>query len=319
MRIGHFEDIALAESERTGDLGGTGQELTQHTSELKPSQAKEVAQVEEVAQASPESLGKAEKDKITFETGWSEEIVDSISSMEEYAIYKNAGLEEGEISGHPALVRLDAGKAEDKVELHHIGRNMDGPLAELTPKEINAKQALDIKNALKRVTELTTLEKGNLCEMMMDLHYISQGYTPVHSPRVTSIDGKGHHGIDGVYEKDGHYIIVDAKYGTAQLGETLDGKQMSAEWIDKRLDDAVGKEKADQIRDAYEDNPDSVQMEVYHYDPSPDANGNTYSDVYPVDENGEVAGSSVTVEAHDSNGERMELPDSSSSASGLWR
>ena len=49
MRIGHFEDIALAESERTGDLGGTGQELTQHTSELKPSQAKEVAQVEEVA------------------------------------------------------------------------------------------------------------------------------------------------------------------------------------------------------------------------------------------------------------------------------
>lgn len=303
-------------------MRGMGIEFS--ASEMKAAEVQETTLPEHIERPKNLEFGSNgltpnQKYLVTFKTGWPREIVNSIGSMEEYEIYKDAGLRVGEIDGHPALLRPDAGKAEDKVELHHIGRNMDGPLAELTPKEINAKQALDIKNALKRVTELTTLEKGNLCEMMMDLYYISQGYTPVHSPRVTSIDGKGHHGIDGVYEKDGHYIIVDAKYGTAQLGETLDGKQMSAEWIDKRLDDAVGKEKADQIRDAYEDNPDSVQMEVYHYDPSPDANGNTYSDVYPVNENGEVAGSSVTVEAHDSNGERMELPDSSSSASGLWR
>ncbi len=43
-----------------------------------------------------------------------------------------------------------------------------------------------------------------------------------------------------------------------QLSETNDGKQMSDNWIDKRLDDAVGKEKVDEIRDAAEDDPDSV-------------------------------------------------------------
>lgn len=40
---------------------------------------------------------------------------------------------------------------------------------------------------------------------------------------------------------------------------------MSSEWIDKRLDNAVGKEKADDIRDAYEDDPDSISKEVYHF------------------------------------------------------
>lgn len=284
------------------------------TPEVKPAEVKESASPERMEGG----LKPWEKLTVTFETGWPREIVNSIGSPEEYEIYKNAGLRVGEIDGQPALVRPDIGNAEDKVELHHLGRNVDGPLAELTPKEIDAKQALEIKEVQKQNKELTTLEKGNFCEMMMDLYYTGQGYTPLHSPRVASIDDRGHQGIDGVYEKDGKYIIVDAKYGTAQLGEALDGKQMSAEWIDKRLDDAVGKEKADQIRDAYEDDPNSVQTEVYHYNPTPDANGNTYSDVYPVDENGEIAGPSVAVEAYDSGGKRVELPDSASAANDLW-
>ena len=60
------------------------------------------------------------------------------------------------------------------------------------------------------------------------------------------------------------YIIADAKYGFAKLQETQDGMQMSKEWIDRRLDDAVGKEKADEIRDAYEEDPSSVKALVYH-------------------------------------------------------
>ena len=45
---------------------------------------------------------------------------------------------------------------------------------------------------------------------------------------------------------------IDAyRYSTiAQLAETKGGKQMSDAWIDARLDSAVGKERADEIREA---------------------------------------------------------------------
>ena len=132
-------------------------------------------------------------------------------------------------------------------------------------------------------------------------YYISQGYKPLHSPRVTSLEDKGHHGIDGVYEKDGKYIIADAKYGQARLGDSQDGTQMSQEWINKRLDDAVGKEKADEIREAYENDPNSVSTEVYHFDP-----GTACSKIYHVDKNGEKDGDEVTVEMY-RDGERVEL------------
>lgn len=212
----------------------------------------------------------------------------------------------------------------DKEELPHLGEQMEAmkpesevksfdsrpgleELPHLEEKDVSEKQIEEIQKAIKRIAngeELTTVEKGNLCEMMMDQYYISKGYTPMHE-RVTSLEDKGHQGIDGVYEKDGKYVIVDAKYGTAQLGETQDGKQMSAEWIDRRLDDAVGKEKADEIRDAYEDDPDNVSTEVYHFDPEPDANGNMHSDVYPVDENGTKCGERNQVEAYDRDGTQI--------------
>ena len=175
---------------------------------------------------------------------------------------------------------------------------------ELTEDEINQKQREAIKDALQRLErgeELTREEKGNLCEMMMDQYYISQGYKPLHSPRVTSLEDKGHHGIDGVYEKDGKYIIADAKFGQARLGDSQDGTQMSQEWINKRLDDAVGKEKADEIREAYENDPNSVSTEVYHFDP-----GTACSKIYHVDKNGEKDGDEVTVEMY-RDGERVEL------------
>lgn len=181
------------------------------------------------------------------------------------------------------------------------------PNPENQRKDVNEKQIEEIQKAITRIAngeELTTAEKGNLCEMMMDQYYISKGYTPLHE-RVTSLEDKGHQGIDGVYEKDGKYVIVDAKYGTAQLGETQDGRQMSSEWIDRRLDDAVGKEKADEIRDAYEDDPKNVSTDVYHFNPEPDANGIMYSDIYPVDESGTKCGERVRVEAYDSDGTRI--------------
>lgn len=184
---------------------------------------------------------------------------------------------------------------------------MEAQVSDVDEEQCAEKQGAAIKDAFARLArgeQLTTAEKGNLCEMMMDRYYISKGYRPLIPPheRVTSLDDKGHQGIDGIYEKDGKFVIADAKFGTATLSDTLDGKQMSKPWIDRRLDEAIGKKKADEIRDAYEDDPDNVTTEVYHYDPETSEQGSTYSDTHPVDEDGEKCGERVQVEMYDSNG-----------------
>lgn len=188
---------------------------------------------------------------------------------------------------------------------------------ELTEDEINEKQKAAIKEALERIRsgeKLTNEELGNLGEMMMDQYYISKGYRPLNKHRVTSLDDKKggfKTGIDGVYEKtnpDGTktYVIAEAKYNTSQLSETNDGKQMSDNWIDKRLDDAVGKEKADEIRDAAEDDPDSVKHEVYHIDPSVDENGHIHTDTQEVDSEGNKVGDKMIAESFDEVGNRID-------------
>ena len=105
-----------------------------------------------------EKLTDEEKIKIKEESGWSDEIIDAINSMEEYEIYKKAGLTEAEINGKKCLVRNDIDwnqkdgigrtneerikmglapldKSGKPIEMHHIGQRADGPLAELTNSE----------------------------------------------------------------------------------------------------------------------------------------------------------------------------------------
>ena len=94
--------------------------------------------------------------------GWSDEIMDSIGSIEEYQIYKNAELVEVEISGKKCLIcneinwnqvdamgRTNKERAEQGlspinkdgkvIELHHIGQHADSPLAELTSEQHRGK------------------------------------------------------------------------------------------------------------------------------------------------------------------------------------
>jgi hypothetical protein len=89
---------------------------------------------------------------------WPDEIIDAISSWEEYQIYDKAGLQYAEINGKPCLIRSDIdmnqkdefgrtnrermeqglaplGKDGKPIELHHIGQKPDSPLAELTQEE----------------------------------------------------------------------------------------------------------------------------------------------------------------------------------------
>ena len=109
-------------------------------------------------ESSEKILTEEEKLKIKEETGWSDEIVDHIESMEQYEIYKIAGLHETEINGRKCLIKyidmdyvdpktgmtnrerlahkprplspIDS-KTGEKIELHHMGQDFNGPFAEL--------------------------------------------------------------------------------------------------------------------------------------------------------------------------------------------
>lgn len=101
-------------------------------------------------------LTDEEKRKIKKETGWSDEIINRINSMEQYEIYKNAGLVEADINGRKVLIKKDIdldykdpktgetnrermekgrspidSKTGEKIELHHMGQEFDSPFAEL--------------------------------------------------------------------------------------------------------------------------------------------------------------------------------------------
>ena len=132
------------------------------------------------ANESPETrkeLSDEEKQRIKEETGWSDEIIDAISSMEEYEIYKKADLEEKEINGKKCLVRKDIDLEQkdsmgrtnsermgkglpplDKngrpIELHHIGQKSDSPLAELTTSEHRGKGNDAVLHDKKKESEI---------------------------------------------------------------------------------------------------------------------------------------------------------------------
>ncbi|KAA0774937.1 hypothetical protein DT250_05230 [Bacillus sp. AR2-1] len=117
----------------------------------------------------------------------------------------------------------------------------------------------------------TTKRKGNYGEMKMDDFFESQTYTRISDDRVLTLDQKIVKGIDGVYENSApppKYVIAEAKYNTAQLSNTKDGKQMSETWIDgsRRLESTVGEEMADKIREEMLLNPENVQNILINVD-----------------------------------------------------
>lgn len=129
--------------------------------QLREQMEKNLSETDEGTQAK-EGLTDEQKQRIKEEAGWSDEIIDSIDSWEEYDIYKNAGLTEAAISEKECLIRNDIGwnqkdafgrtnkeRAEQglsplnkdgkPIELHHIGQHADSPLAELTQEEHRGK------------------------------------------------------------------------------------------------------------------------------------------------------------------------------------
>ena len=120
----------------------------QEIQETKSSEADE-------GKESKECLTDEQKEKIHELMGWSDEILDTMGSLEETKIYMKVGLKEVEINGKKCLTRDDIDldvKDEDgitnrermergrppitkdgeEIELHHIGQKQNSPLAELT-------------------------------------------------------------------------------------------------------------------------------------------------------------------------------------------
>ena len=143
-------------------------------------------------------------------------------------------------------------EAESAIEGN--GRDVLEPAkSELSAEEISQKQDQVIESVESGEIVLeTNQEKGNYGEMKVDQDLREKGYERISTDVVTAITGPTHKGIDGVYynpDGDPPYLIVDAKYDTAKLKDEIgDGRQMSQKWIDARLDDAVGKDVADEIR-----------------------------------------------------------------------
>lgn len=139
----------------------------------------------------------------------------------------------------------------------------------------NRDSAYDIIKGIENgeITLITNKQKGNFGEMVQDNFYEGpdKNLNRISKDRVTSLDDAIHKGIDGVYEDPTggppKFVISEAKYGTSKLSILKDGTpQMSDKWISDRLDDAVGVEKAKEIRFEMMLNPDNVQCTLINVD-----------------------------------------------------
>ncbi|MEY8356765.1 hypothetical protein AALB39_25910 [Lachnospiraceae bacterium 54-53] len=187
--------------------------------------------------------------------------------------------------GEKFLYHFPDSSSEYELKSSEMGSEFPDAITFATPEENIEKQDKEIEHVENGDKELeTTQEKGNYGEMKMDQDMRKNGYERISTDMVTGLNDSGHQGIDGVYynpEGNPQYIVADAKFGSAQLSDTQDGKQMSANWIDKRLDASVGKEKADEIRMEQLLNPDNVGSYVVHIDEK----GNTSYDKIDSDGN----------------------------------
>ena len=125
-------------------------------------------------------------------------------------------------------------------------------------QEMQKQEITKFENGIKDGVQYTNQQKGNYAEMKMGQYYDSIGFERISQDRVTGLNDAGHQGLDGVYQNKGtnEYIVGEAKYNTSKLSTLKDGtKQMSKKWIGgKRLEEAVGTEKANLIGNNYERN-----------------------------------------------------------------
>jgi len=103
-------------------------------------------------------LAEEQRLEVEQESPYSDDVTESVKSVDELGVYKNSGLDEQLVNERPALVKTDIdleqkditndtnldrmekgkppiGKDNKPIELHHVGQGMDSPLAELESSE----------------------------------------------------------------------------------------------------------------------------------------------------------------------------------------
>jgi len=135
------------------------------------------------------------------------------------------------------------------------------------PEEISKKarqELLTLDDKLKvKLPTLTegqiNILKGKIGEEMMDAYFKRSGWS--------KIEGEvGRNGIDGLYirrDKDGNIkqvLFAESKYNKSTLGNTNHGKQMSKEWLNKKLDELI---KANPENKDYHQIKDLVEKDKY--------------------------------------------------------
>ena len=150
--VGEQQDVPEIQDEAKDDSENIDAELDKKYNEYIGEANKDAENVE-----TPHGeLSEEDRAKLKEETGWSNEVVESIDTAEQADIYKNADLHEENINGRECLVKeidydyvdektgmtkrelmakgrspYDA-KTGEKIELHHMGQEYDAPFAELT-------------------------------------------------------------------------------------------------------------------------------------------------------------------------------------------
>jgi hypothetical protein len=102
--------------------------------------------------------------------------------------------------------------------------------------------------------DFTSAEKGVYGEAQSDIYMQEDGFQKLNGDIVKPEDAPLGKGIDGVWRNTNpppEYVVTESKYGSSGLSTLKDGtKQMSDDWVDARLNQAVGTQTADEIRDA---------------------------------------------------------------------
>ena len=89
---------------------------------------------------------------------------------------------------------------------------------------------------------------GNYGEMKSNQYYDDNAFRDIRKEHpVMDIDKPTASGIDGAYEKGGVYRVDDAKYNTAQIQPTNNGRELSKNWVQDHIDKGAISNEADKI------------------------------------------------------------------------
>jgi hypothetical protein len=168
--------------------------------------------------------------------------------------------------GVPTTIELpNTPRVEPKLEHHMSGRTPVAPSAHTLTAQTDAIEG--VKSGNVKLDEFpdgtkrpkgNNVRSGNFGEMATDNDLVNRGLNPLHE-RITGIDTPIKQGIDGIFEKDGVFYIVETKCcnGTSNKlkRERLTGEgtyQMDAQWIENRIEGLnISDELKSQIKQNY--------------------------------------------------------------------